>query len=126
MQLFYENDYAQAIAGLSIADVVLVNPLVDGMNLVAKEAAVVSERDAVLVLSETAGAYDQMAGGVLPVAPADVAGTAEALALGLAMPAPERASRLAELRGGVEREDIGWWLRGQMEDLARIGARRRR
>ena len=126
VQLFYENDYAQAIAGLSIADVVLVNPLVDGMNLVAKEAAVVSERDAVLVLSETAGAYDQMAGGVLPVAPADVAGTAEALALGLAMPAAERASRLAELRAGVEREDIGWWLRGQMEDLARIGARRRR
>ncbi|HET6745041.1 MAG TPA: trehalose-6-phosphate synthase [Candidatus Limnocylindria bacterium] len=124
VQLFYENDYPQAIAGLSIADVVLVNPLVDGMNLVAKEAAVVSENDAVLVLSETAGAYDQMAGGVLPVAPADVAGTAEALAVGLAMPAEERASRLAELRAGVEREDIGWWLRGQLEDLARFGARR--
>jgi trehalose 6-phosphate synthase len=124
VQLFYENDYPQAIAGLSIADVVLVNPLIDGMNLVAKEAAVVSERDAVLVLSETAGAYDQMAGGVLPVAPADVAGTAEALATALAMPPRERASRLADLRAGVEREDIGWWLRGQLEDLARIAARR--
>ena len=70
VQLFYENDYPQAIAGLSIADVVLVNPLIDGMNLVAKEAALVSQRDAVLVLSETAGAYDQMAEHVLPVAPA--------------------------------------------------------
>ena len=60
----------------------LVNPLVDGMNLVAKEAAVVSERDAVLVLSETAGAFDQMADGALAVAPADVAGTADALARG--------------------------------------------
>ena len=89
MQIFYENDYAQALAGLSIADVVLVNPLVDGMNLVAKEAAVVSQRDAVLVLSETAGAFDQMADGALPVAPADVVGTADALAAALAMPVAE-------------------------------------
>ena len=120
IQLFYENDYAQALAGLSVADVVLVNPLVDGMNLVAKEAAVVSERDAVLVLSETAGAFDQMADGALPVAPADVAGTADALAEGLAMPADERLRRLSLLRRGVEREDITWWLRRQLEDLAEL------
>ena len=61
------------------------------MNLVAKEAAVVSQRDAVLVLSETAGAYDQMADGVLPVAPADVAGTADALARGPRHAGRERA-----------------------------------
>src|SRR5918999_550946 len=103
VQIFYENDYAQALAGLSIADVVLVNPLVDGMNLVAKEAAVVSQRDAVLVLSETAGAFDQMAQGALPVAPADVAGTADALADALAMPIEERRRRLTRMRHGVER-----------------------
>jgi trehalose 6-phosphate synthase len=120
VQLFYENDYAQALAGLSIADVVLVNPLVDGMNLVAKEAVVVSKRDAVLVLSETAGAFDQMADGALPVAPADVVGTADALAVALAMPRAERARRLANLRRGVEREDITWWLRRQFEDLAEL------
>ena len=120
MQLFYENDYAQALAGLSIADVVLVNPLVDGMNLVAKEAVIVSERDAVLVLSETAGAFDQMADGALTVAPADVVGTADALARALAMPIEERRSRLAKLRSGVEREDISWWLRSQLEDLAEL------
>jgi trehalose 6-phosphate synthase len=123
--LFYENDYAQALAGLSIADVVLVNPLIDGMNLVAKEAVVVSERDAALVLSETAGAFDQMAADVLPVAPADVVGTAEALAEGLAMPRAERAERLARLRAGVEREDITWWLRRQLVDLASVAERRR-
>ena len=126
VRLFYENDYAQALAGLAIADVILVNPLVDGMNLVAKEAAIVSERDAALVLSETAGAFDQMANGVLSVAPADVIGTAQALRDGLAMPRRERARRLALLREGVEREDITWWLRTQLDDLAEIAARRRR
>ena len=118
IQLFYENDYAQALAGLAIADVVLVNPLVDGMNLVAKEAVVVSRRDAVLVLSETAGAFDQMAAGALPVAPADVVGTADALATALAMAPDERRKRLAGMRRGVEAEDITWWLRRQLEDLA--------
>ena len=120
VQIFYENDYAQALAGLSIADVVLVNPLVDGMNLVAKEAVIVSDRDAVLVLSETAGAFDQMADGALPVAPADVVGTADALAAALEMPVEERRRRLAELRRGVEREDITWWLRRQLEDLTEL------
>lgn len=120
VQLFYENDYAQALAGLSIADVVLVNPLVDGMNLVAKEAVVVSQRDAVLVLSETAGAFDQMADGALAVAPADVAGTADALATALRMEPEERRRRIGKLRRGVEREDITWWLRRQLEDLAEI------
>lgn len=120
VQIFYENDYAQALAGLSIADVVLVNPLVDGMNLVAKEAVVVSDRNAALVLSESAGAFDQMADGVLPVASADVVGTAEALAAGLSMPIEERAQRLARLRRGVEREDISWWLRRQLEDLTEL------
>ncbi len=117
VQLFYENDYAQAMAGLSIADVILVNPLIDGMNLVAKEAVIVSGRDAVLVLSETAGAFDQMADGALAVAPADVVGTADALATALAMPVQERRRRLAHLRRGVEQEDISWWLRRQLEDL---------
>jgi trehalose 6-phosphate synthase len=126
VQIFFENNYPQALAGLSLADVVLVNPLVDGMNLVAKEAAVVNERDGVLVLSETAGAYDQMAAGVLPVAAADIVGTADALAAALGMPAAERRARLELLRAGVEREDIAWWLRRQLEDLAAIAEQRAR
>ncbi len=122
IQIFYENDYAQALAGLSIADVVLVNPLVDGMNLVAKEAVVVGQRDPVLVLAETAGAYDQMAAGALSVAPADVVGTADALFEALQMDPDERRRRMARLRRGVEREDITWWLRRQLEDLSSLTA----
>jgi trehalose 6-phosphate synthase len=124
VRIFYENDYPQALAGLTIANVVLVNPLIDGMNLVAKEAAVVNERNGVIVLSETAGAYDQMADGVLPVAPADLVGTAEAIARGLSMREAERSERLALLRLGVEREDISWWLRRQLEDLAEVAESR--
>jgi trehalose 6-phosphate synthase len=124
VMIFYENDYAQALSGLSIADVVLVNPLIDGMNLVAKEAVVVTERDAALVLSETAGAFDQLADGVLAVAPADVVGTADALARGLSMRRSERRARLERLRAVVEREDITWWLRRQLDDLAAIVERR--
>jgi trehalose 6-phosphate synthase len=120
VHVFYENNYPQGLAGLSIADVVLVNPLIDGMNLVAKEAAVVSEHDAAIVLSETAGAHDQMRDGVLTVAPADVVGTADALAAALAMPVAERRRRLALLRRGVAAEDLTWWLRRQLEDLAEI------
>ncbi len=120
VQLFYENDYAQAMAGLSIADVILVNPLIDGMNLVAKEAVVVNDRPGVLVLSETAGAYEQMADGVLPVAPADVVGTADAMRMALEMPVAEREARLARLRAGVEAQDITWWLFRQMADLADV------
>ena len=122
IQIFYENDYAQALAGLSIADVVLVNPLVDGMNLVAKEAVVVGQRDPVLVLAETAGAYDQMADGALSVAPADVVGTADALFDALQMAPDERRRRLERLRRGVEREDITWWLHRQLEDLSALTA----
>ncbi len=125
VQLFYENDYAQAMAGLSIADVVLVNPLIDGMNLVAKEAVVVNDRPGVIVLSETAGAFDQMAADVLPVAPADAVGTADALRDALEMPLDERAARLDRLRAGVEAEDITWWLSRQLRDLGQFVARRR-
>ena len=109
-----------AIAALRIADVVLVNPLVDGMNLVAKEAVLVGERDPALVLSETAGAAEQLAADAVMVAPTDVVGTAAALERGLEMPADERRHRLRRLRGSVRQEDLRWWLRRQLRDLAAI------
>ena len=125
VQLFYENDYPQALAGPLDRRRRAGQPA-DRRHEPGRQGGgrCVSQRDAVLVLSETAGAYDQMAEHVLPVAPADVAGTADALAVALAMPAAERARRIAGLRERVERQDIGWWLRSQLEDMARIAARR--
>lgn len=122
VEVVYENNYAQAIAGMSLADVLLVNPIADGMNLVAKEGPIVNQRDGVLVLSEGAGAYHQLAEGALSIAPGDVEGTAEALYRALTLPAAERAAWQRRLRQGIESEDLAWWIRRQVEDLARIRA----
>ena len=112
------SEYALAIAALSLADVVLVNPVVDGMNLVAKEAAIVGR--GALVLSETAGAAEQLAADALMVAAADVYGTSEMLEIGLDMPAEEAARRLRRLRASVRQEDLAWWLTRQLRDLSAV------
>ena len=114
------TDYAMAIAALRLADVVLVNPLVDGMNLVAKEAVLVGEHNPVLVLSETAGAAEQLAADSLVVAPADIAGTADQLRRALEMPAEERRARIRRMRLSVRHEDVRWWLDRQLRDVAAV------
>jgi trehalose 6-phosphate synthase len=112
------SEYALAIAALQLADVVLVNPVVDGMNLVAKEATIVGR--GAIVLSETAGAAEQLATDALMVAAADVAGTSDMLESGLEMPDDERARRLRRLRASVRQEDLAWWLTRQLRDLSAV------
>lgn len=118
--MFYENNYEQAIAAMRHYDVLLVNPLIDGMNLVAKEGALVNQRDGVILLSEAAGSYDQMREHVLPVAPADIEGTVRALHQALTMSKRERATRARALRAGVYAADLTDWLLRQFEDLAAL------
>ncbi|MCL5959664.1 MAG: trehalose-6-phosphate synthase, partial [Chloroflexi bacterium] len=120
IKVFYENNYPQAIAGMRLADVLLVNPVIDGMNLVAKEGPISNSRDLVLILSEAAGAFDQLKEGVLPVAPADIEGTARALRSALEMEPEERKTRLDFLRKCVEEEDLTMWLYHQLEDLSKL------
>ncbi len=112
------SEYALAIAALQLADVALVNPVVDGMNLVAKEAVVVGEP--ALVLSETAGAAEQLAADSLMVSAADVAGTSHMLERALEMPDEERLFHLRRLRTSVRHEDLAWWLARQLRDLAAV------
>ena len=69
IEVFYEDNRSQAIAGMSLADVLVINPVPDGMNLVAKEGSIVNERDAVLVLSRECGAHAQLGSAVLAIAP---------------------------------------------------------
>ena len=114
------SDYATAIAAMQLADAVVVNPIVDGMNLVAKESVLVGEP--VLILSETAGAAEQLATEALMVTAADVTGTSSALEAALAMSRGERLARLRRLRASVRTEDLAWWLERQLRDLVSISA----
>ena len=120
IQVFYGNNYIQAIAGMRLYDILLVNSVIDGMNLVAKEGPVVNQRDGVLILSEAAGAYEQLRDGALPVAPADIEGTARALHQALTMPAKERAARAKSMRETIETQDITAWLYKQLLDISEL------
>jgi len=115
--VFYTNDRDQALAAMERCDVLLVNSLSDGMNLVAKEWAVVSQRPGVLIVSETAGVAEEAADSALLVAPLDVEGTAQAMAEALDMPVAERTERLGRLRERVQRWSAGHWLAAQLTDL---------
>ncbi|MBI4234506.1 MAG: trehalose-6-phosphate synthase [Chloroflexi bacterium] len=120
VQVFYENNYTQAIAGMRLYDALLVNPVVDGMNLVAKEGPVINTRAGVLILSEGAGAWEQLKGEALSVSAADLEGTAAALYQALAMPPEEREKRAARLAEAIQREDVHDWLKRQLEDLCAL------
>jgi trehalose 6-phosphate synthase len=120
IELLYENNYPQALAAMSLYDVLLVNSLADGMNLVSKEGPTVNERDGVLVLSRGAGSHAELGEHALSVDPTDVAGTAEALASALFMPEAERRARADRLRQTIERNDLSVWLRSQLEDVRSI------
>jgi trehalose 6-phosphate synthase len=104
------DDPERSFAALTRYDVLLVNPVRDGLNLVAKEGPLVNDKDGVLVLSREAGAYEELGEVALAVNPYDVADTAAVLDRALAMPAPERARRAAALRALVEQRQAGDWL----------------
>ena len=111
--LSVRDDYARSLAALTLSDVLLVNPVRDGLNLVAKEGAVLNTVDGVLVLSHQAGAWEELAldgEGALGVNPFDVAGTADALHAALSMAPAERAARATALRDAVRaRTAADWW-----------------
>jgi trehalose 6-phosphate synthase len=103
------DDYPRSMAALARADVVLVNPVRDGLNLVAKEAMVVNERDAQLVLSPEAGAWEELGEGSWRADPFDLGATAEALAAALDASPAERARRFAMLRtASLARTPASW------------------
>jgi trehalose 6-phosphate synthase len=114
------ENYPRAIAALQRYNVLLVNSIADGMNLVAKEGPVVNRCDGVIVLSERAGANQQLGTGALVIAPCDIYATAQSLHRALVMPAQERVLRAARMRESIEREDIGDWLCRQIETLLEI------
>jgi trehalose 6-phosphate synthase len=112
--LHVNDDRARSLAALSISDVLLVNPVRDGLNLVAKEGPLLNGVDGVLVLSREAGAWEELAGAAVGINPFDVSGTADALHSALTMAPDERASRAAALESIVRARTSADWLEDQL------------
>lgn len=109
-----DDNFPRSVAALRRADVVLINPVRDGLNLVAKEAALVNERDAVLCLSRESGVWDELGAPSVGLNPFDITSTAGALAEALAMGAAERRERAERLRTLARARTPDDWLRDQL------------
>ena len=117
--LHLKDDFARSLAAYRLADVALVNPIRDGMNLVAKEVPVVSDDGCALVLSREAGAYWELRDDAITVNPYDVLETAEALHSALSMPREERAERTKRLASAATSLPPTQWFLDQLNSLTR-------
>ena len=117
VELDIADDFLRSIAGYKQFDVLLVNPVFDGLNLVVKEAFLVNEHDGALVLSENAGAHEELGEWALTVNPLDVSGQAEALHEALTLGPAERRTRAEAIREHVRAHDIREWIEAQLADL---------
>ncbi len=117
IDLRFESNLPLAIAAYKNFDVMLVNSIFDGMNLVAKEGPLVNEHNGVLILSENVGAYEEIGAFALGVNPFDIGAQADALHQALTMPHAERRGRAEAIRAAVMENDIAKWLATQVADI---------
>jgi trehalose 6-phosphate synthase len=114
------EDIFRALAAYKSYDVLLVNPILDGMNLVAKEGPIVNQRSGVLILSESAGAHEELGAHGVSINPFDVEITAHAIHQALEMSLAERAERSKAINQIVATNDVARWIRHQLEDIRSI------
>jgi trehalose 6-phosphate synthase len=124
VELDIADDFFRSIAGYKQFDVLLVNPVFDGLNLVAKEACLVNEQDGVLVLSENSGAHEELGDWAITVNPLDEVGQAEALHAALTLDLAERGRRADAIRSHVRTHDIREWIDAQLADLDAVRSAR--
>jgi trehalose 6-phosphate synthase len=122
IELQIADDFARSVAAYKQFDVLLVNAIFDGMNLVAKEAPLVNERNGVVVLSENAGAHAELGEWVLSVNPFDVEAQAEAIHGALQMSVDDRERRLSAIRSHVRAHDVNAWIGAQLAALDALAA----
>lgn len=115
-----DPDFAAAVAAYCEYDVLFVNPVADGMNLVSKEGPLVNERDGVVVLSEQAGSYRELGANVIGINPFDVAQQADALYAAIMMDSTERSLHAAALQTHVREHDIRRWMDAQLHDVVTL------
>jgi len=119
IQLKLRDDVEEAVAAYKHYDVLIVNAMFDGMNLVAKEGPMVNERAGVSILSENTGAHEELGEYALSVNPFDIQELADSIHAALTMPRPERERRLAGLKSIVTARNPGDWVDEQLEDIRR-------
>jgi trehalose 6-phosphate synthase len=124
VHLEIEDNYARSVAALMEFDVLLVNPVIDGMNLVCKEGAVLNRRNGVIILSVNAGAYQEMRGTVMPVNPLDIAETADAIKGALESGERKRKAMARAAREVVQANTSFKWFLQQMRALRRVEKQR--
>jgi trehalose 6-phosphate synthase len=117
IQLKLRDDLEEAVAAYKHYDVLIVNAMFDGMNLVAKEGPMVNERAGVSILSENTGAHEELGEYALSVNPFDIQELADSIHAALTMPVLERESRLAGLRDVITARDPGDWIDEQLADI---------
>jgi trehalose 6-phosphate synthase len=120
IELHLENDLDLTVAAYKQFDVLMVNAIFDGMNLVAKESIVVNRRDGVLALSENTGAHDELGAFALTLHPFDLQQQADAIFEAITMAADERRNRREACARVVRQNDVTKWLRAQLADIARL------
>ncbi|MBU6363876.1 MAG: trehalose-6-phosphate synthase [Acidobacteria bacterium] len=120
IELRFESNLPLAITAYKHFDVMIVNSIFDGMNLVAKESMLVNERDGVLILSENVGAFEEIGAYALGVNPFDIEAQAEALHQALTMPYAERRARGDAIRTVINENDIAKWLQAQVADIEEL------
>jgi len=108
------DDFPRSVAALKRYDVLLVNPIRDGLNLVAKEGALVNERNGAIVLSREAGSWHELKDGAIGINPFDVSGTSDALLHALEMSDEERQARSATVSAAAAKRGPNDWLADQL------------
>lgn len=114
------GDYDLVVALLKRYDVLMVNPILDGMNIVAKEGSVVNENNGVLILSTGAGCYEELKDGAICINPFDLRQTAESIDTALLMDEKTKAQMITEARAAVERNDLNKWVSDQLKDIETV------
>jgi trehalose 6-phosphate synthase len=117
IQLKLRDDLEEAVAAYKHYDVLMVNAMFDGMNLVAKEGPMVNERAGVSILSENTGAHEELGQYALSVNPFDIQELADSIHAALTMPVEERRRRHEGLKSIVTRRDPGDWIDDQLADI---------
>ncbi|MGH3117598.1 MAG: alpha,alpha-trehalose-phosphate synthase (UDP-forming) [Gaiellales bacterium] len=123
VELYMQDDFDRTLGAYRAYDVLLVNSIMDGMNLVSKEGPALNERDGVLVLSRGAGSFTELGKDAVPIDdPLDIEEMSRALETALDLAPEERVRRARDLKQKAEEKKPGDWINAQIEDLAAIRA----